>query len=521
MVSQLPNELSQAALNGADVLVVGAGNAALTAALSAREQGAEVIVLEAAPRELRGGNSRFSGGIFRFAHDGLDHLAPLLTEEGARWLDRVTIDPYQPQRFQGDIDLVCQGQSDPDLIGTLINTSYDTMAWMQGYGVRWELVVDKLFDPAKLPAGERYAVPPGGAVRATNEGVGLMYDLFSAVEAAGITVLYDAPGHQLAMEGAHCVGVQIRHHDAFVDIAAKAVVLACGGFESNPELRLRYLGAGWDLVKVRGTRFNMGSMLMQALAAGAAPAGHWGGAHASPLDAHAPDVGELSLTDRMSRYSYPYCLLVDRDGNRFVDEGEDEVWLTYAKTGWAIRARQGARAWQIFDQKTIHLLEPRYSTGTPVEAGSLDDLARKLGISVEGLNRTVTEFNAACGDPDTFDPFGKDGLRTGTGLQPAKSNWAVAIDRPPYVAYAVTCGITFTYGGLKIDTGARVLSTVGQPMEGLFATGEIAGGFFFHNYAAGSGLMRGATFGRIAGREAGRAASGGAVATTAHGGASA
>jgi tricarballylate dehydrogenase len=299
----------------------------------------------------------------------------------------------------------------------------------------------------------------------------------------------------------------VRGADGFVHVGAGAVVLACGGFESNPEMRLRYLGPGWDLVKVRGTRFNMGSMLVGALAAGAAPAGHWGGAHASPLDAHAPDVGELSLTDRMSRYSYPYCLLVDRDGMRFVDEGEDEVWLTYAKTGWAIRAQKGARAWQIFDQKTIHLLEPRYSTGTPVEAGSLDDLANKLGISGPGLAATVAEFNAACtpadGEPvQTFDPFHKDGLRTAPGLTPAKSNWAQPIDRPPYVAYAVTCGITFTYGGLKIDTGAKVISTVDAPLQGLYATGEIAGGFFYHNYAAGSGLMRGATFGRIAGRAA-------------------
>jgi tricarballylate dehydrogenase len=257
---------------------------------------------------------------------------------------------------------------------------------------------------------------------------------------------------------------------------------------------------------VRGTRFNMGTMLLGAIAAGAAPAGHWGGAHASPLDAHAPDVGELSLTDRMSRYSYPYSLLVDQAGDRFVDEGEDEVWLTYAKTGWAIRSQQGARAWQLFDQKTAHLLEPRYATGIPVEADTLDDLAAKLGISAEGLQRTVAEFNAGCGDGEDFDPYRKDGVRTAEGLRPPKSNWALRLDRPPYVAYAVTCGITFTYGGLHIDTAAQVIDTVGRPMPGLYATGEIAGGFFFHNYAAGSGLMRGATFGRIAGREAARAA---------------
>lgn len=496
----------------ADVIVVGAGNAALVAALSAHEQGARVVVLEAAPKEQRGGNSRFSGGIFRFAHGGLDHLRPLLTEEGAKWVDRVTVAPYEPQRFADDIDLVCQSRSDPELIRTLIETSYDTVAWMQGYGVRWELVTDKLFDPAKMQPGVTYAIPPGGAVRATNEGVGLMYDLFAAVEQAGIEVRYDAPVQELLLEGARCVGVKVRGEAGFEDLRAGAVVLACGGFESNPELRLRYLGEGWDLVKVRGTKFNMGHVLMAALAAGAAPSGHWGGAHASPLDAHAPDVGELSLTDRMSRYSYPYCLLVDRDGKRFVDEGEDEVWLTYAKTGWAIRAQQGARGWQIFDQKTVHLLEPRYATGIPVEADTLEDLAAKLGINAEGLRETVTAFNAACDDGSGFDPFKKDGVRTTAAGQPAKSNWAITLDSPPYTAYAVTCGITFTYGGLKIDRDAKVYDQVGKAMPGLYATGEIAGGFFYHNYAAGSGLMRGATFGRIAGRGAAAEAKAGAAA---------
>src|SRR3954454_18111658 len=169
-----PDVLSPDALTP-DVLVVGAGNAALVAALTAHEAGATVVVLEASSKELRGGNSRFSGGIFRFAHGGLDHLRPLLTEEGARWADRVTVEPYEPDRFQADIDLVSQGRSDVALFRTLIDRSFETVSWMKSQGVRWELVVDKLFDPAKIPAGERYAVPPGGAVRATNEGIGLMY----------------------------------------------------------------------------------------------------------------------------------------------------------------------------------------------------------------------------------------------------------------------------------------------------------------------------------------------------------
>jgi tricarballylate dehydrogenase len=251
----------------------------------------------------------------------------------------------------------------------------------------------------------------------------------------------------------------------------------------------------------------MGTVLTAAMAAGAQPAGPWGGCHAVPLDAGAPTVGDQRLTGKMRRYSYPYALLLNAFAQRFVDEGEDEVWLTYAKTGAAVRAQPRAWAFQLFDAKTVHLLEPRYSTGTPVVADTLAELAGLLGVDATALERTVETFNAACGDGE-FDPFRKDGLRAEPDGQPAKSNWAQRIDAPPYTAYPVTCGITFTYGGLRIDGGARVHDVAGRPMPGLYATGEITGGFFFHNYPAGAGLMRGAVFGRLAGEGAARVARG-------------
>jgi tricarballylate dehydrogenase len=483
----------------ADVIVVGAGNAALVAALSAAEEGASVIVLEAAPLTTRGGNSRFSGGIFRIAHEGMDHLRPLLTDEALEWADKVELDPYPPERYLDDLRFTSQGQSDPDLIGEMVTRSYATVAWMKERGVHWELVVDKLFDPENFDPEETYTLPPGGAMRATHEGLGLMRDLFAAVDADdGIEIHHDAPAHELLMDGSTCRGVRVRRGDGFEDYHGR-VVLACGGFESNPQKRLQHLGTGWDLVKVRGTAFNMGTMLDVALAAGAAPAGHWSGAHASPLDADAPPVGQLSMTDKLSRYSYPYCIMVNRDGERFVDEASDEVWLTYAKTGSAIRAQPGAWGVQIFDQRTVRLLEPRYATGTPVEADTIGELAAKLGIPVETTERTVAAYNQAASAAEPFEPFVTDGRRTAPGLEPPKSNWALPLDSPPYVAYPVCCGITFTYGGLRIDTEARVIDTTGQVMPDLYATGEIAGGFFYHNYPAGSGLVRGAVFGRIAG----------------------
>jgi tricarballylate dehydrogenase len=347
-----------------------------------------------------------------------------------------------------------------------------------------------------------YQLPPGGALRAKHEGIGLVQNLFTAVERVGIEVWYDSPAHSLITVGNSARGVRVRQDDHFVEVRG-TVVLACGGFESSPEMRQQYLGPGWDVVKVRGTRFNSGAMLREALDRGAQAWGHWGGCHASPLDADAPPVGDLSLTDKLSRYSYPYGVLVNVDGNRFVDEGEDEVWLTYAKTGSAIRKQPHGIAFQVFDQKTIHLLESRYSTGKPIEAKSLRELAEKIGVPPGALERTIRQFNDATASGE-FQPMVKDGLATTGEMSPPKSNWAQPIDEPPFVVYPVTCGITFTYGGVKVDRNAQVLSREDRRMPGLYAAGEITGGFFFHNYPAGSGLMRGAAFGRIAGDRAAR-----------------
>lgn len=489
-----------------DVIVVGAGNAALVAALTAHQDGAKVLVLEAAPKEERGGNSRFAGAIFRFAHDGPGSVEPLLDPAHKDWLEKVKFDSYSPARFQEDANLVSGGRSDQDLQKILIDRSYETVQWMRDVGVKWELTVGKLIDPEKIGPDEVYELPAGGAVRVVNEGVGLIDDLFRAVEATDIDVWYGSPAVELLTEGATVKGVKIAAEDRYIDVEG-VVVLAAGGFEANPEMRLRYLGEGWDLVKVRGSRFNMGHMLQSALDSGAQPAGHFGGAHASPLDADAPNVGDLKLTDKMSRYSYPYSVMVNVDAERFVDEGSDEVWLTYAKTGSAIRSQPQALAFQIFDQKTVHLLEPRYSTGTPIEANTLEELADKLGISPTVLRETVETYNSAT-TGGTFDPFSKDGLKAEPDGQPPKSNWATRLDQGPFTCYRVTCGITFTYGGLKIDETAGVIDKAGRPMSNLYATGEIAGDFFYHNYPAGAGLMRGAVFGRIAGAQAAAVANG-------------
>jgi tricarballylate dehydrogenase len=484
------------------VIVVGTGNAALVAALAAHDRGAQVLVIEAASKELRGGNSRFSGGIFRFVHEGAASLAPLVdrADNAGRYAD-VLIPPYTRDEYLDDVMRAGHGRPDSALVSLLVERSRETVEWMQDRGVRWELTVGKLIDRTKLAPNGRYELPAGGAVRSVGEGVGLVDDLFAAVDRAGIEIKYESPAASLITQGSTVVGVRIRHRNRFTDVRGTAI-LASGGFESNPEMRLRYLGPGWDLVKVRGTRFNQGTMIQAALLAGAQPAGHWEGCHAVPLDADAPAVGDLRLTDKLSRYSYPYGILVNRDGQRFIDEGEDQVWLTYAKTGAAILRQPGAVAFQIFDQQGLELLEPRYVTGTPVTGDTIEELAMKLAIEPSALRETLDGFNTAAPANATFDAFRLDGVRTNSSLEPPKSNWARRMIKPPFVGYRVTCGITFTYGGIAIDTDARVLDTEGRPMPGFYAAGEVTGGFFFHNYPAGAGLMRGAVFGRIAGERA-------------------
>jgi tricarballylate dehydrogenase len=259
------------------------------------------------------------------------------------------------------------------------------------------------------------------------------------VERTSIAVFYNTPGYDLIAEGDTIKGVRARQYERFLDFRGK-VILACGGFEASPRLRRQYLGEGWDLVVVRGTRYNTGHMTEKAIAAGAQATGHWGGCHAVPMDLYSPATGNLELTNKMSRYSYPFASMVNKDGKRFMDEGEDTFELTYAATGDIISKQRDATAFQIFDQKSLITLEPRYSTGKPVTDNTLEGLATKLGVNARGFLKTVKEFNAAVPENGKFDPFHKDGLSTGDKLEIPKTNWAQSIDQPPYVAYAVTCG---------------------------------------------------------------------------------
>jgi tricarballylate dehydrogenase len=299
-------------------------------------------------------------------------------------------------------------------------------------------------------------------------------------------------------------GVYARGGRKTFRITAKAVVLACGGFQANTEWRTRYLGPGWELAKVRGTRFNTGDGIRMALEAGAMSYGHWSGCHAVGWDIAAPDFGDLLVGDGYQKHSYPLGIIVNIRGERFVDEGADFRNYTYAKYGRSILEQPGQMAWQIFDGKVTPLLREEYRIRqiSKVSANSISELAARLdGMDVPALTHTIEEFNAAVTTDVPFNPNVKDGRHT-FGLAIPKSNWSNRIDQPPFEAYAVTCGITFTFGGLRINEDAAVLDTEGEPMPGLFACGELVGGLFYFNYPGGTGLTAGSVFGRIAGHSA-------------------
>jgi tricarballylate dehydrogenase len=291
-------------------------------------------------------------------------------------------------------------------------------------------------------------------------------------------------------------------------VSAKAVVLACGGFQANVEWRTRYLGPNWDLAKVRGTRFNTGDGIRMALDAGAAAAGNWSGCHAVAWERNAPEFGDLVVGDQYQKHSYPWGIYLNAEGRRFLDEGADFRNYTYAKYGRVILQQPGQFAWQVFDAKVKSQLRDEYRIKqvTKVVANTLEELVAKLDdVNAAVALEEIKAYNAAVRTEVPFNPNIKDGRCT-TGLAINKSNWANTLDTPPFEAYAVTCGITFSFGGLRINTDAQVMSSDGEPIAGLFAAGELVGGIFWFNYPGGSGLTNGAVFGRIAGASAAKAA---------------
>jgi len=481
-----------------DVIVIGGGNAAMCGAISACESGARVMVLEKAPHENRGGNSAFTGGAFRIAYDGLDDLLTLVPDLHPEEIRNSDFGSYTQDQFYDETIAMSGYRADADVLDVIVSESLPTMQWMRTHGVRFMPIYGR--QSFKVDGKQKFW--GGLTLEVSGGGLGLMESLYRRAEEQDIAIRYGARATGLERrDGQWCVSVH--EGEEVAEYRAKAVILATGGFHANVLWRAKYLGPNWDLAKVRGSRYNTGDGIEMALGSGAAAHGNWTGCHSVFYDLNAPPYGDINLLNQQKNY-YTLGVVVNADGKRFVDEGLDFRNYTYSRMGSRVLAEPGAVAWQIFDAKTVDLLPDEYRVkhATRITADTIEELADKLeGINKRGFLQTIEEFNRSIDDDVPFNPAIKDGRGT-RGLQIPKSNWALTLDKGPFVAYAVTCGITCTYAGVKVNTSAQVLDDNDIPLPDLYAAGEMVGGLYYVKYAGGAGLTAGSVLGRIAGREA-------------------
>jgi tricarballylate dehydrogenase len=480
-----------------DIVVVGAGNAAMCAAIAASENGARVIVLEKAPESEKGGNSTYTHGSIRFAYNGVEDLKQIMPDLSPEDIETSDFGTYTEDEFYEDMCRITNYRTDPELASILTSESFETVKWLQTHKVRWV----PIYGRQAFKVDGKFKFWGGMIVESVGGGPGLVGALHEEAAHLGVQVLFNAMATELIHDDLGVKGVIFKHNGITTEIHAKAVILASGGFHANPEMRTRYLGPNWDLAHTRGSRYNTGEGIQMALNIGAVSCGNWSGCHSVGGDRYLPDFSE-----GFQKLSYPFGIIVNAEGKRFVDEGADFRNYTYAKYGRQILEQPGQFAWQIFDQKVTHLLREEYKsrTVTKVKANTLEELAEKLeGVDPVGFLHTMKEYNAAVRKDIPFNPNIKDGRYT-EGLAVRKSNWANTLDQGPFEAYAVTCGITFTFGGLKINNKTEVQNVLSQSIPGLYAAGELVGGLFYFNYPGGAGLVAGSVFGKIAGENAAR-----------------
>ncbi len=478
-----------------DVIVIGGGNAGLCAALSAREQGARVALLERAPEELRGGNSAHTGGAFRVAYRGVDDLRRLMPDLLDSEIESSDFGSYTQDDFYGELAAQSQYRADPEVLDTVVSQSLDTLSWMTRQGVRFM----PIYGRQAFKVDGKYKFWGGLTVEVSGGGLGLVEALMRRAERSGVELHYACRAQRIGRADGRW---QVECADGR-RFSAAGLILATGGFHANLEWRAKYLGPGWDLAKVRGSRFNTGDGIRMAMDVGAVAHGNWSGCHAVFYDVNAPELGDLDLLNMQKNY-FHLGVVVNADGKRFVDEGLDFRNYTYSGMGAKVLQQPGGVAWQLFDQHSEHLLPDEYRVrhATRIQADTLEELAAKLeGVNVNALLDTLREYNAAVRREVPFNPSIRDGRST-QGLAIPKSNWANPLERGPFVAYAVTCGITFTFGGLKVNSGAQVIDEDGQVIPGLYAAGELVGNLYYVKYAGGAGLTSGSVLGRIAGAAA-------------------
>ncbi|KAI6044836.1 hypothetical protein EDC04DRAFT_2640017 [Pisolithus marmoratus] len=509
-------------LTNFDCIVVGGGHAGASAALAAAESGCiNVLIVEKAPDEWMGGNGYFTAGAFRTVHGGLADLLPIVRNITLEQAQEIDVEPYSLDDFVGDIMRLGDNKPDAVLVETMVRHSRDAVEWLARV-VNVPFMLS--FHRQAYAVGGRQKFWGGVALSVEDGGKGLIKADMEALKKTGVDIWFKTPALRLINESGEVTGVIVYKDGQEVSLKASSIILACGGYEASVELRMKHLGSDWERARVRGTPFNTGDGIGMAQAVGAKLVGDWLGCHSTCWDANASaDAGDRELSNQCTKSGYPLGIMVNIEGERFIDEGEDFRNYTYAKCGRAILSQPEGFAFQVWDANMSPFLrKEEYGDGVveKIIASSIEELADKM--AEHGLRDktnsldTISEYNSAVSrykveKPNSqWDPAVKDGLSTQSStksLTVPKSNWAVAIDTAPFLAVKVACGITFTFGGLAIDPDtAGVLSEAGQPIPGLFCTGELVGNLYYSNYPGASGLTAATVFGRKAGLRAAKRA---------------
>jgi tricarballylate dehydrogenase len=481
-------------LDQVDVLVVGFGIAGLSAAVTAHQSGARVAILERAPAEERGGNTRYTESFWRMknADQVSDDFEDRFAANAGGWPDPSILRDVVRDRENQPAVLRSLGMIDPHLIATIAEDAPKALKWLEGFGVKFD------FLPLYFLSQSTTRMGPIGGGLALVEALGGYVDS----HADRIQVFYETSARDLLIDdNGAVIGVKaVGRGNKPLEFRARSVVLASGGFEGNPEMLSHYIGPQAQFIRPvsRGGHFNRGEGVRMALTAGAAPCGDFGSFHAQPVDPRSADIEPVVL-------NYSYGVLVNDAGRRFTDEGPAMVDASYEVVTRLIMEQRHGIAYAVFDaglDDVENWWVTVRSREAPLEADTIEGLAKAMEVDPRELLATITAFNRACPNPADFDYMRPDGLAT-TGLEPRKSNWARPILKPPFKAWPIICSNCFTFGGVKVDDNAQVINTEGDVIPGLYAAGEVVG-LYYRVYTGATSVMRGAVTGRLAGTDAAR-----------------